>query len=59
VLTAAGESLLKQLKRRVAAHEARIANAMSAREAGTFVDLLQRVRSRLQATDAARRTSKK
>jgi DNA-binding MarR family transcriptional regulator len=49
VLTAEGESLLKQLKRRVKAHEARIAAAMSPRETETLVELLTRIRNRLHA----------
>lgn len=59
VLTAAGESLLKQLKRRIKSHEARIAAAMTPREAETFVELLTRVRERLQDAAGARRTSRK
>jgi DNA-binding MarR family transcriptional regulator len=58
VLTAAGEKLLKQLKRRVKLHEARIAEAMTPEESATLVKLLGRIRSRIQS-GAARRTSKK
>jgi len=58
VLTAEGEKLLRQLKRRVKLHEARIAEAMTAEESASLVKLLGRIRSRLQA-GAARRTSKK
>jgi len=49
VLTTAGESLLKQLKRRVKAHEARIAAAMAPRESEALVDILTRIRTRLHA----------
>lgn len=62
VLTAQGESLLKQLKRRVKAHEARIAAAMTPRESATLVALLTRIRERLHArgpVGRSRRTSRK
>lgn len=49
VLTAEGEGLLRQLKRRIKSHEARIAAAMTPRETGAFVELLTRVRERLQS----------
>jgi DNA-binding MarR family transcriptional regulator len=55
VLTAEGEALLKQLKRRIKAHEARIAAAMTPREAETLVALLTRVRERLQIKPGAGR----
>jgi DNA-binding MarR family transcriptional regulator len=57
VLTAAGEKLLKQLKRRIKQHEARIAAAMTPAETATLVDLLTRIRKQLQS--AAGRTSRK
>lgn len=49
VLTVAGEKLLKQMKRRIKKHEARIAAAMTPGETDTLVELLTRIRSRLQA----------
>ena len=52
VLTAAGEKLLKQLKRRIKQHEARIAAAMTPAETATLVDLLTRIRQRLHAAPA-------
>lgn len=58
VLTPAGESLLKKLKRRIKSHEARIAEAMTPREAATFIELMTRVRDRLQGDAGARRTSR-
>lgn len=58
VLTPAGEKLLKQLKRRVKLHEARIAEAMTAEESATLATLLGRIRNRLQA-GASGRTRKK
>lgn len=48
VLTAAGEKLLKQLKRRVKQHEARIAATMTPAETAKLVELLGRIRNRLQ-----------
>jgi DNA-binding MarR family transcriptional regulator len=42
-LTAKGAALLKQLKRRVASHEKRLARGLDAREKATLVALLQRV----------------
>lgn len=57
VLTAAGEKLLRQLKRRVKQHEARIAAAMTPAESDALVRILTRIRSKLQA-GTARRTSK-
>ncbi len=42
-LTAAGAALLKQLKRRVAAHEKRLARDLDAAERATLTALLQRV----------------
>ena len=57
VLTAEGEKLLKQLKRRVKHHEARIAAAMTPAETETLVALLTRIRTRLQSP--AERTRKK
>ena len=57
VLTEDGEKLLKQLKRRIKQHEARIANAMTPAESDKLVDLLTRIRTRLQP--AAGRTKKK
>jgi DNA-binding MarR family transcriptional regulator len=42
-LTAKGAALLKQLKRRVASHERRLARGLDAREKATLVALLQRV----------------
>jgi DNA-binding MarR family transcriptional regulator len=54
VLTESGESLLKQLKRRVKAHETRIAAAMAPGESETLVSLLGRIRNNLQATPARR-----
>lgn len=59
VLTAAGESLLRQLKRRVKAHEARIAAAMAPRESEALVELLTRIRTHLHDSGEARPTSKK
>jgi DNA-binding MarR family transcriptional regulator len=56
VLTAEGEKLLKQLKRRIKQHEARIASAMTPSETATLVELLTRIRSRLQSAPV--RTSK-
>ncbi len=50
------EKLLKQLKRRIKQHEARIASAMTPAETATLVNLLTRIRSRLQS--ASVRTSK-
>jgi len=49
VLTEEGEKLLKQLKRRIKQHEARIAAAMTPTETATLVELLTRIRTRLQA----------
>jgi DNA-binding MarR family transcriptional regulator len=49
VLTADGEKLLRQLKRRVKLHEARIAKTMTAAESDKLVEVLARIRSRLQA----------
>lgn len=49
VLTEEGEKLLKQLKRRIKQHEARIAAAMTPAETTTLVDLLTRIRNRLQS----------
>ncbi len=49
VLTAEGEKLLKQMKRRIKQHEARIAEAMTPAEWETLVELLGRIRSRIQA----------
>ena len=49
VLTEDGEKLLKQLKRRIKQHEARIAAAMTPTETATLVELLTRIRTRLQA----------
>lgn len=49
VLTPAGETLLKQLKRRVKSHEARIASALTREEVETLTELLGRVRRQLQA----------
>ena len=57
VLTAEGEKLLKQLKRRIKQHEARIASAMTPAETATLVELITRIRSRLQS--ASVRTSQK
>ncbi len=58
VLTAEGEKLLKQLKRRIKQHEARIAAAMTPAESATLVELLTRIRTRLQsAPDRPRRTA--
>ena len=57
VLTAEGEKLLRQLKRRIKQHEARIAAAMTPAETAKLVDLLTRIRTRLQP--AAGRTKKK
>jgi len=48
VLTAEGEKLLKQLKRRVKLHEERIAAAMTPAENAKLIDLLTRIRTRLQ-----------
>jgi DNA-binding MarR family transcriptional regulator len=42
-LTAAGVTLLRSLKRRVVAHEKRLARRLSARERATLTSLLQRV----------------
>jgi DNA-binding MarR family transcriptional regulator len=42
-LTARGAALLKQLKRRVAGHERRLARGLDAREKATLVELLQRI----------------
>lgn len=56
VLTEGGEKLLKQLKRRIKQHEARIASAMTSSETATLVELLTRIRSRLQSAPV--RTSK-
>lgn len=42
-LTAAGKALLKQLKKRVAAHEKRLVRHLSAAERDTLVDLLQKI----------------
>lgn len=58
VLTAEGEKLLKLMKRRIKQHEARIAATMTAAETAKLVDLLTRIRTRLQAA-AGRRTSSK
>ncbi|MDT3734761.1 MAG: MarR family transcriptional regulator [Denitratisoma sp.] len=58
VLTAEGEKLLRQLKRRIKQHETRIAAAMTPAETAKLVDLLTRIRSKLQA-GTERRTSKK
>ena len=49
VLTEEGEKLLKLLKRRIKKHEARIAAAMTSAETTTLVELLTRVRTRLQS----------
>ena len=49
VLTAEGEKLLRQLKRRVKQHEARIAAALTQAESDTLVKLLSRIRGKLQA----------
>ena len=59
VLTDAGESLLKLLKRRIKSHEARIAKAMTPHEAAAFVEMLTRVREQLQDHAGARRTGAK
>lgn len=59
VLTPAGEDLLKQLKRRIKSHEARITAAMTPREREVFVDLLTRVRKQLQGDDDAIRSARK
>ena len=59
VLTPAGENLLKQLKRRIKSHEARIAAAMTPLEKQVFVDLLTRVRNQLQGAVDAGFTGKK
>ena len=48
LLTEDGEKLLKQLKRRIKQHEARIATAMTPAETATLVDLLTRIRTKLQ-----------
>ena len=58
VLTEDGEKLLKQLTRRIKQHEARIATAMTPAESDKLVDLLTRIRTRLQA-GTERRTGKK
>ncbi len=58
VLTEPGEKLLKLLKRRIKQHEARIATAMTPAETATLVELLTRIRTKLQ-TGPERRTSKK
>lgn len=58
VLTAGGEKLLKQLKRRIKQHEARIAAAMTPGETTTLVNLLTRIRTRLQAATERRTSSK-
>lgn len=47
VLTAEGEKLLRQLKRRIKLHEARIAQVMTREEAGTLMALLGRIREHL------------
>ena len=58
VLTPEGENLLKLLKRRIKKHEARIAAAMTPAETANLVELLTRIRMRVQA-GSERRTSKK
>lgn len=58
VLTAEGEKLLKQLKRRIKLHEDRIAAAMTPAEIAKLVDLLTRIRTRLQAGPAPRTRKK-
>jgi len=57
MLTAEGEKLLRQLKRRVKQHEARIAKTMTSAETASFIALLSRIRSRLHSP--ADRTKKK
>jgi DNA-binding MarR family transcriptional regulator len=58
VLTVEGEKLLKQLKRRIKLHEDRIAAAMTPAEIAKLVDLLTRIRTRLQAGPAPRTRKK-
>lgn len=59
VLTADGENLLKLLKRRIKKHEARIAAAMTPAETATLVQLLTRIRTKLQsAPSRPKRTAK-
>lgn len=58
VLTAEGEKLLKQMKRRIKKHEARIAAAMTPGETDTLVELLTRIRTRLQ-TGSSRHSGRK
>lgn len=58
VLTAEGEKLLKQLKRRIKLHEDRIAAAMTPAESAKLIDLLTRIRTRLQAGPAPRTRKK-
>ncbi len=59
VLTPEGENLLKLLKRRIKKHEARIAAAMTPAETATLVELLTRIRTRLQAVPGRpKRTAK-
>jgi DNA-binding MarR family transcriptional regulator len=58
VLTTEGEKLLKLMKRRIKQHEARIAAAMTPGETAKLVDLLTRIRTRLQAATERRTSSK-
>ncbi len=58
VLTVEGEKLLRQLKRRIKQHEARIAAAMTPAESAKLVDLLTRIRSKLHAGGEPRTSQK-